>query len=154
MFAVYASIIGVSAIAHTDKFALACVITAITLFSMGFANRLYTACNWRWLQFLGAISYSLYLIHNPITGASFRVGYMITGQNLYWEAFWLLITAVACFVFAWVIYTFVEKPSNAFAHKINFPRTEDRVFADLARQSSLLPSTPELVPTPLSTKSH
>jgi hypothetical protein len=28
----------------------------------------------------GAISYSLYLAHNPIKGAAFRVGYMVTGR--------------------------------------------------------------------------
>jgi peptidoglycan/LPS O-acetylase OafA/YrhL len=30
---------------------------------------------------LGAISYSLYLTHNPITGAAFRVGYMVTAAH-------------------------------------------------------------------------
>jgi peptidoglycan/LPS O-acetylase OafA/YrhL len=74
VFAAYALFIAGSAIAYTDKFSLACVVTSMSLFLMGAINRLYMACNWRWLQFLGAISYSLYLIHNPITGASFRVG--------------------------------------------------------------------------------
>ena len=152
VFALYAAIIGVSAIAHMDKFALACVITAMTLFLMGFANRLYTACNWRWLQFLGTISYSIYLIHNPITGASFRVGYMITGQNLYWEAFWWLISLVACIAFAWVIYTLVEKPSNSLAHRIHFPKTRVAIFADLESQAALHTPPSELTPNPILTR--
>jgi peptidoglycan/LPS O-acetylase OafA/YrhL len=131
VFAAYALIIGVSAVAYTDKFSLACVVTSMSLFVMGAINRLYTACNWRWLQFLGAISYSLYLIHNPITGASFRVGYMVTGQNIYWEAIWWFASLAACIAFAWAIYRAVERPSVHLAHKVSFPKTKVKVFADV-----------------------
>ena len=50
------------------------------------SGRIYSACSWRWIQMLGAISYSLYLTHIPITGAAFRVGYMVTGRSPILEA--------------------------------------------------------------------
>jgi peptidoglycan/LPS O-acetylase OafA/YrhL len=124
VFAAYALIIGASAIAHSDKFSLACVVTSMSLFLVGAINRLYTAWNWRWLQFLGAISYSLYLIHNPITGASFRVGYIMTGRNIYWEAIWWAASLAACIAFAWAIYRTVERPSVQLARKVSFPNTK------------------------------
>ena len=40
--------------------------------------------------FIGMISYSLYLIHNPITGGVYRVAYKITGRSPAAESFWFL----------------------------------------------------------------
>jgi len=42
------------------------------------------------LLFLGMSSYSLYLIHNPMTGAFYRVAYKITGRSPAAESIWFL----------------------------------------------------------------
>jgi peptidoglycan/LPS O-acetylase OafA/YrhL len=55
---------------------------------VGIAGRLQTGLNWRWLQFLGLISYSLYLIHNLVTGAAFRIGFILTGRSVFTEVLW------------------------------------------------------------------
>src|SRR5262249_5070404 len=47
-------------------------------------------------QGLGLISYSLYLIHNPISGASFRVWYILAGNSPASEASGLVIAVAAC----------------------------------------------------------
>ena len=44
-----------------------------------------------------------YLIHNPIAGATFRVGYMITGRNAYLEALWWCASIVASITLAWAM---------------------------------------------------
>lgn len=134
-FAAYALIIGTSAIIQGDQFSLACTITAATLYVVGVADRLHTALNWRWLQFLGAISYSLYLIHNPITGASFRVGYMLTGRSIFWEAFWWSVSIAACIAVAGALWWAIERPSTRLARKIRFSSSLDK-----SRQ--LVPTTP------------
>jgi peptidoglycan/LPS O-acetylase OafA/YrhL len=121
VFAAYALIIGASAIAHSDNFSLACVITSVSLFLVGATNRLRTAWNWRWLQFLGAISYSLYLIHNPVTGAVFRVGFIMTGRTVYWEAVWWCASIATCIAFASAIWWAIERPSVRLARKVSFP---------------------------------
>lgn len=125
-FAAYALIIGDSAIVQGDQFSLVCIITSVILYVMGAADRLYTALNWRWLQFLGAISYSLYLIHNPITGASFRVGYMLTDRNVFWEAFWWGASIAACIAVAGAMWWAIEKPSVRLARKISFSNRTDK----------------------------
>jgi peptidoglycan/LPS O-acetylase OafA/YrhL len=123
VFAAYALIIAASAIAHSDTFSLACVMTSVSLFLVGAIDRLRTAWNWRWLQFLGTISYSLYLIHNPITGAVFRVGFMITGRNVFWEAIWWSASIAACIAFASAIWWTIERPSVRLARKVSFPHS-------------------------------
>ena len=125
-FVVYVLFIGVPSIINGDWFSLVCVLTAATLLSVGIADRLQSAWNWRWLQFLGTISYSLYLIHNPITGATFRVGYMITGRNAYLEALWWSASIVASITFAWVMWWAVEKPSVQLARKVSFASREGK----------------------------
>jgi peptidoglycan/LPS O-acetylase OafA/YrhL len=94
--------------------------TAATL-SILVAGRLGKLTTWfgaRPLQFLGAISYSLYLIHNPITGALFRIGYRLTGQSVKWEAFWLSAVVSFCVLFAWLFYRMIEIPSLRLSHRI------------------------------------
>jgi peptidoglycan/LPS O-acetylase OafA/YrhL len=50
---------------------------------------------WRWLQFLRLLSYSLYLSHKFVTGASFRVGYLLTRETIATEIMWSVITKSA-----------------------------------------------------------
>jgi peptidoglycan/LPS O-acetylase OafA/YrhL len=61
------------------------------------------------LQWLGLISYSLYLTHNTITGAAFRIGYRLTGRTPATEALWLALVVVACCLFAWLFYLVFER---------------------------------------------
>jgi peptidoglycan/LPS O-acetylase OafA/YrhL len=136
MFAAYALIIGASAIAYSDNFSLACVITSVSLFLVGAADRLRTAWNWRWLQFLGAISYSLYLTHTPITNAVFRVGYMMTGRNLYLEVIWWAASIAACIAFASVMWWAIERPCVRLAQKVSFPKQNEKL-GDLYPQPSI-----------------
>jgi peptidoglycan/LPS O-acetylase OafA/YrhL len=108
-----------AALIRGDAFAFLCAASALMLWYVVSSGRSFRAFNWTWLQFLGAISYSLYLIHNSITGATFRVGYMITGHNQFWEAVWWAISIAACLVFAAVVWKFVERPSARWARTVN-----------------------------------
>jgi peptidoglycan/LPS O-acetylase OafA/YrhL len=118
-FATYGLIIGAMAFINHDDFDGVCVATAALLYIVGAANKLTMAANWRWLQFLGVISYSLYLIHNPITGASFRIGYMITGRSMIWEAVWWIVSLAACIIFASAMWWAIERPSQRLSHRIS-----------------------------------
>ena len=60
-FLTYAAVIGAVAMWRESVFALACATTAAVIVAVALAGRI-GSLNWRWLQFIGAISYSLYLI--------------------------------------------------------------------------------------------
>jgi peptidoglycan/LPS O-acetylase OafA/YrhL len=128
-FVVYAASIGASAISKSDPFALACVVTASILWAAGLAGKI-GMLNWRWLQFLGTISYSLYLLHNPISGATFRVGYMMTGRSIITEAFWWPISIAVCITVASVFWYSIEIPclnlARRFGRESNKPSSERR----------------------------
>lgn len=114
-FLTYAGIVLAAAIFRADLFALTSGATALVLVSVAISGRLGNLLNWRWLQFLGMISYSLYLTHNPITGATFRVWYIIAGRSPADQVIALLLSICACILFAWIMHRVVEKPCIALA---------------------------------------
>jgi peptidoglycan/LPS O-acetylase OafA/YrhL len=124
-FALFALLILVSSSWRANMFPVICVSTACLLLASAVTGQISLALNWRWLQFLGLISYSLYLIHNPITGATFRVGYMLTGRGIWSEAFWFIATLAACVAAAAIMWWLIERPSLHLARivKLN-PRRQ------------------------------
>jgi peptidoglycan/LPS O-acetylase OafA/YrhL len=92
--------------------------TAGLIYLAGARKVLGTWLSFQPLQVLGAISYSLYLVHNPITGAAFRVGYGLTGRSLGLEAFWFVMVVAVSIAFAWVFHRAIERPTLGLSHKI------------------------------------
>lgn len=125
----FIAIVVIGAACHSNWFSLVCSATALILLLAAVTNRLFTLMRWRWLQFLGLISYSLYLTHNFITGASFRIGYMLTGETVGWEIAWSAITILACIVTAYAMWRWVESPSITLGHLV---RLSDRSTAPLS----------------------
>jgi peptidoglycan/LPS O-acetylase OafA/YrhL len=119
IYAGFALIVFVAAALHDNAFSLTCAVVSFLLLTAGLLGRMKTALSWSWLRFLGVISYTLYLIHNPITGASFSVGYLLTGHTLVTEIIWTLCTVGACLVFSFGLYLLIEKPSIRLAHMVN-----------------------------------
>jgi peptidoglycan/LPS O-acetylase OafA/YrhL len=117
-FWIFATAVAAIAVLHDSSFSLVCALTAATLVVASRTGALYKGANWRWIQLLGLISYSLYLLHNPVTGASFRVGYMITGRSIAMEILWWLVSILACIAAAAVMYRLIEQPSIALSHKV------------------------------------
>jgi peptidoglycan/LPS O-acetylase OafA/YrhL len=98
-------------------FTITGVITAVLLLEVGRANLMHLL-NWQWLQFLGKISYSLYLTHPPILGAVFFIGYKLFNRSLLSEVICLVLSVTACICFAAIMWQIVEKPSIAWSQKI------------------------------------
>jgi len=128
-FLVFAGIMAVAAVMRGQWFFLVSTITALSIWLVGIRGRLATMLNWRWLQFLGIVSYSLYLTHNPITGAVFRIGSMFPGRGPLWEGLWWLVSIAACVVFAALLWWIVERPSIALARRISLSATPRRLIA-------------------------
>ncbi len=129
----YIAVLLVAGMLRGDSFTIACALTAIALWTVAARGRLYSAFDWRWLQGLGAISYSLYLTHNPITAATFWLGYTLTGRSPFLEAVWWVITTAACIAFAFGMWWLVERPSINLARRVRLERARSQGDAGASR---------------------
>ena len=97
---------------------ITCVITSVLLLEVGRADLMESTLNWQWLQFLGLISYSLYLFHNKISGVAFFIGYKILGQTLITEILGLVAIFGLCVACAAGAYWLLEKPSIHWSRQV------------------------------------
>jgi peptidoglycan/LPS O-acetylase OafA/YrhL len=105
-----------------DYPALVGILSAAVILLVAMRGRLTTLLRHRHLQLLGAMSYSLYLVHNPVLATVFRFGYWITGRSLAFEVFWLVTALAACLVTAWVFHRLIELPSLRLSRHISMRR--------------------------------
>jgi peptidoglycan/LPS O-acetylase OafA/YrhL len=106
------------AIARAEASLLVGVVAAALILVAALREKLGVWLSARSLQWLGAISYSLYLTHNAITGAAFRVGYRLTGRSLGTEALWAVLVVAICLGFAYLFHRAIERPSLALSHRV------------------------------------
>ncbi len=116
-FYFYAALLLTIGLLKSQGFVIACVITAILLLEVGRANRMQVWLKWRWLQFLGRISYSLYLTHVPILGAVFFIGYKLFPRSAEIEVLCLVLGIMCCLCFAAITWKIIEKPSIQLSQK-------------------------------------
>ncbi|MDF0542020.1 acyltransferase [Sphingobium sp. H39-3-25] len=75
-------------------------------------------------QLLGTISYSLYLIHNPVTGAVGFVAHRIAGHGVLADLFALVAICAAVFGAAMLMWWTVERPSHQLSRRIKLVAPE------------------------------
>jgi len=110
-------------------------ITALSLFAAARAGQLTRLLAAKWLQWLGLISYSLYLSHNMVSGSAYwLLGRMIPG-GVVGQSVNLVIVAMLCLVVAHALWWLVERPSHALAKRIGAgrPSTEGVALRRVAR---------------------
>jgi peptidoglycan/LPS O-acetylase OafA/YrhL len=104
---------------HSDEiFAVPCAGAGIVLLVAARANRLTTALRSRPWQGLGAISYSLYLVHVPtlrlLTGAWQR----FAGRGVAQDTAAAVVLLAACLLSASAFFWIFERPSHLLAKRI------------------------------------
>jgi peptidoglycan/LPS O-acetylase OafA/YrhL len=87
------------------------LITGTTIFLVGIRGHLTDWLDWRWLQYLGRISYSLYLIHFPVNHVVSNLGYSLSGDSPVAAVLWMATSVVLSIGVAHVLYKVVEAPS-------------------------------------------
>jgi len=108
----------IGALAGGSPFAVTSTLTAIALFAAGRLGRMHAWLSWRWLQFLGLVSYSLYLLHNPLTGAGFAVVHRILPGGLLAELSGLAASLALCVAVSALAFRLVERPAQRWSHAI------------------------------------
>ena len=89
--------------------------TGVAIYVTGRAGRLAVWLNVPPLQYLGRISYSLYLIHYPISHLITNWGYQLTGDSPIPAVCWLILSVAASIGGAQLLYMVIEAPSVRWA---------------------------------------
>jgi peptidoglycan/LPS O-acetylase OafA/YrhL len=122
-FALYAAALVALWLWSHDRFTLVCVATAAAIYAAGAVQKMDGWLRWRWVQFLGMVSYSLYLIHNPVMGAGFNVAYRVLPHSASGELAALLAVLAFALATAFAFWWLIERTSTALSrHTIFFPR--------------------------------
>ena len=87
------------------------LISGLTIYAAGRRGHLHDWLSARWLQFLGRISYSLFLIHYPVSWIVLSAGSRLTGNSAAAAVAWLAVALAASIGAAYLLYVWVEQPS-------------------------------------------
>jgi peptidoglycan/LPS O-acetylase OafA/YrhL len=80
-------------------------------------GKLYHWLNLGWIQYVGKISYSLYLLHLVIGMRVVNLGYRFVGTSPLLALLVFLLALGCSILFAHLMYVAVERPSVAFSHR-------------------------------------
>lgn len=119
---IYVVILATTAAWQSSSFVAVAAFTSGSLALAGQLKRMDVWLKWRWCQFLGLVSYSLYLVHNPITGAGFNVLKRFFPHNALGEAASLIVVVAICLVVSYALYLAVERTSIGWSHKFGKQR--------------------------------
>ena len=94
--------------------------TSLAIYFAGRRDALHRWLNWNWLQYLGRISYSLYLIHFSVCHLLTTAGWKYFGNTptSVQASLVLLLSLAASIVAAHGLYVLVEAPSAGWAAKM------------------------------------
>jgi peptidoglycan/LPS O-acetylase OafA/YrhL len=101
----------------------AALAAGVSIYVAGLRGKLGTWLNFGLLQYLGRISYSLYLIHFPMSHVVTTLGTQVSGTtpSPAVATFWLVTALAASLAAAHVMYVFIEAPSVRFAARFKRP---------------------------------
>jgi peptidoglycan/LPS O-acetylase OafA/YrhL len=116
----YCSVMMIAAYFKADLFAMMAAATAFLLLLALSYNKMNSWLNQRFLQFLGLISYSLYLIHNNITGILARVVRKFMHPGVVTELMITVVTVIVCLIAAYIMYLVIEKPVVKLSQRIKY----------------------------------
>lgn len=124
LFWAFIAALAVAAGVDPSAFATAAIVAAVALSVAGMRGAMNRWLNLPALQFIGLVSYSLYLLHNPLTGSGFNVINRVLPPSWFAEAVGLAGTLAICLVGSYLAYRFVEQPSQRWSRLIALGRAK------------------------------
>lgn len=113
----------VEPVANSQGSLMVAMATSISLYLAGTRGMLGRWLRYRWAQFFGLISYSLYISHDIVglyirdTGLHLAAKYLDLDSRFF-IVLWVLFSIGCCIAFAYGLYLAIEKPSHALSRKI------------------------------------
>jgi peptidoglycan/LPS O-acetylase OafA/YrhL len=103
-----------------NHFAIAAGLSALLLHLALHYKKMDSWLNLKYLQMLGLISYSLYLIHNTLLGIIARVVRKFLPPSVLTDIAVLIACLSVCIIVAYVMYQLIEKPVIRMSQKIKY----------------------------------
>jgi peptidoglycan/LPS O-acetylase OafA/YrhL len=107
---------------HTDSLVGAALVTGVLMWIAGEKDRMQTWLHQRPLQFLGKISYSLYITHSPVIGAVYYAGTRAFGASERTELMLIGPEVVASLVVGTAAWWLVERPAVRWSKNLRRER--------------------------------
>lgn len=85
--------------------------TGILIWRASRLDKMHYWLSAKWIQYLGKISYSLYLVHTIIGTRIINLGYRISGNNPLAASGWMILAFTLSIIAAHYLYAWVENPS-------------------------------------------
>jgi peptidoglycan/LPS O-acetylase OafA/YrhL len=118
----YAAVLALAAAVTGSSFVVASLAGGAMLVAGSMLPWFERLLNQRWLQFLGLVSYSLYLTHNQLSGATVFVLKRFVAPGALAEGALLAAIVAVCLVFATLAQRLVERPSIGWSRRVPFTR--------------------------------
>lgn len=96
---------------YWNKGLIVAVLAGVGSYWAGRTGQLGTWLNWAPLQYLGLVSYSLYLVHFPLSHVLMETGLRVTGESELSAFCWMAVSVVTSVLLAGLFYRVVEAPS-------------------------------------------
>jgi peptidoglycan/LPS O-acetylase OafA/YrhL len=93
----------------------------LTIYVVGRLGHLTDWLAWRPLQYLGRISYSLYLIHYPVSHVVVWSGHRLTGDAPWLAVGWTVLAVALSLAAAHALHVLVEAPTARLAARLKQP---------------------------------
>ncbi len=93
----------------------------VTIYGVGRAGKLDCWLGAAWLQYLGWLSYSLFLVHYPVSHIVTSVGYRLTGDAPYAAVGWMVLALAVSLPTAHLFCVLVEAPASGLASRLKRP---------------------------------
>jgi len=107
-----------------DHRVIAGCVTTAAIYAASISGGLCTWLGNRVVQYLGRLSYCIYLVHWDLGKSVLRFGIRLTGMSK-WPAFgWFIAANLVCIAAAHLLHVAIERPSMAFAS-----RFKDRTYS-------------------------
>lgn len=107
----YVGLLGVVTLVHHSLFTGMAIVTALSLYWTGRQNQIAHRFNWPWLQFVGLVSYTLYLTHEPLLKVLFPLGHRLLGFSVLADILCIGFSLASCLGLAHLLHWAVEQPS-------------------------------------------
>lgn len=119
----YCLALGIAGILTASDFTIITAISGLLLSIALRLNAMQSWLSWKGIQLLGLTSYSMYLLHNPITGLTYRVIGHWFSSPLVAELIGVIACIGACTAFSWIAFQVIERPSIAWSKAGFFQHT-------------------------------